>query len=305
MPIIQGTAISEQILIKIMDDIQNKKELGPVERSIVREVAVKELQSDYKLTRFIAEHDEKTVDRSEKYKSLIKKVRSKLRKAYGVFQVQTKKDRWLLLEELKIALSRKHNLEATKDIHLELLRTHLSTKERMMFYDDIYSKIWSITGKPRTLIDIGCGINPMSYPFMGIKKLDYYASELNFQDVRFLNSYFDIMEKFGLDGKAIQQDLRDIATNPELFKAFPRCDVCFMFKLFDSVKVLGKNKRMEETAIEKAPAKYIVMSFATKTMGARSMSVTKRDWLEKICQRHKWDFEKFDVENEVFYVIKK
>ena len=305
MPIIQGIAFPEELLIKLIDDVREKKELGPVERNIVRELLVKELQSNKKLVIFLAEHELRTVDRASKYKELLKVVRAKLRKAYGMFQIEGERDKWEALEDLKKAIAKKHNLEVTEGLHRELLKTHLSSKERLGYYDDIYAQIWKITGKPRSIIDIGCGINPLSFPFMRLNKVDYYASEMNTQDVNFLNEYFDIMEEFGLYGKAVQQDLRDIITNPYLFGVFPRSDVCFMFKLFDSVKVLGKPKTIDEKLIEKIPAKFVVASFSTQTIGARSMKVVKRDWVEKLCLRQGWTFKKFEIENEVFYVIDK
>jgi hypothetical protein len=35
------------------------------------------------------------------------------------------------------------------------------------------------------------------------------------------------------------------------------------------------------------------------------MRVVKRDWVEKLCNRQGWAFKKFEIENEVFYVIDK
>jgi hypothetical protein len=140
---------------------------------------------------------------------------------------------------------------------------------------------------------------------MEIMNVDYYASELNSADVAFLNAYFDVMEEFGLYGKAIQQDLAKMKDHEALFKTFPRSDVAFAFKLFDSIKILHKSKKFDEVIIEKLPADWIVASFPTRTIGSRSMSVTKRDWVEKLCTRKGWKCQRIKVGDEIFYIIKK
>lgn len=300
-----GLTFPEQLIEKIIADIKEKQELNSVEKSFVREILIRELQSNFKLVQFILKHDVKNLDRSGKYKDLVKKIRSRLRIVYGVFQTGKERDKLELLEILKQKLAKTKNLNVSKELHSELLKKHLSTKERQPHYPKFYKAIWKVTGKPRSIIDLGCGLNPLSFPFMDLKKVDYYASELNFADVKFLNAYFDIMEDFGLYGKAVQQDLSKIAISPELFKVFPKSDIAFALKLFDSLKVFKKSKKVDGIIIEKIPATWVVASFPTKTIGQKSMSNVRRDWLEKLCSRKGWSFKKVMIGSEILYIIKK
>lgn len=302
---INGEEFPEQLIGKIISDIKEKRELGSVETSFIRDMLMRELLSNQKIVNFIREHEPRTLNRADKYKDLIKRIRAKLRVVYGVFQTGTESDKLAMLDELKKVVWRTKELYLTTDIHKKLLSTHLSSKERLPHYEEVYKSIWRFTGKPRSIIDLGCGLNPLSFPFMDLKKVDYYASELNTADVNFLNAYFDIMEVFALHGKAIQQDLSLLTQSESLFKTFPKSDVAFMFKLLDSLKVPRKSKKLDETIIEKVPATWVIVSFPTKTIGSRSMSVTQRDWVEKLCHRKGWQCNHIKVGDEIFYIIRK
>ena len=302
---INGKEFPEQIIEKIISDIKEKRELGAIEESFVRDILIRELQSNQKIVSFILEHELRTLSRADKYKEIIKRVRAKLRVVYGVFQTGKESEKLELLEELKKVVWRTKEIDLTIDIHKKLLEKHLSSKERLPYYEEVYRSIWRFTGKPHSIIDLGCGLNPLSFPFMGLNKVDYYASELNTIDVNFLNAYFDIMEVFGLNGKAIQQDLSGLSASEALFKTFPKSDVAFMFKLLDSLKVPRKSKKLDEMVIDRVPARWVIVSFPTKTIGSRSMSVTQRGWVEKLCQRKGWKCSHIKVGDEIFYIIKK
>ena len=49
-----------------------------------------------------------------------------------------------------------------------------STKERIDYYPKIYSEIFRIAGKPGIIADLGCGVNPFSFPYMNLKKLNLF-----------------------------------------------------------------------------------------------------------------------------------
>jgi len=43
-----------------------------------------------------------------------------------------------------------------------VLAAHVSTRERLPILADFYPAIWELTGKPRTVLDIACGLNPIA-----------------------------------------------------------------------------------------------------------------------------------------------
>lgn len=46
-----------------------------------------------------------------------------------------------------------------------LVRTHISTRERLDNLDDFYDKLFSFIGEPRSIVDVGCGFHPLLFPF--------------------------------------------------------------------------------------------------------------------------------------------
>lgn len=221
--------------------------------------------------------------RSALYKLTVKNVRKILREVFGVFQPVDDLKRLELLDEL--------NSLKDLDMHREILSRHISTRERLDFYDRLYSRIFDITGKPKSILDLACGINPISFPFMDVKvKLICY--ELSKLDCDLLNGYFN---KFGIYGKVVCGDLLSV-------KKFPKVDVVFLFKTLDSLEILSKNSSLE--LLNKLNCKWIVVSFATKSLGGRK-KISKRVWFEKLLKKLKYRYEVLDFDNERFYVVRK
>lgn len=212
-----------------------------------------------------------------------KETRAYLREVYGAFLTPKFFQREKFLHELK-------SLNDTEG-HIRILGLHLSTRERLPYYEEIYQKIFEVTGEPSSILDLGCGLNPFSFPFMNLKDARYYAVELVKTDAEFIQRYFD---KFKINGKAINMDLTQ-AEN------LPSADVCFMFKVIDTFEAIQWDVTAELLA--KIKTKYIIASFATKSLGGRkTINPEKRKWFEKLIASRNYSI--FEVENEVFYVIK-
>ncbi len=230
-------------------------------------------------------------------KQTIKIIRAKLHRLYSSYQTKKKRKKDLYLEELEIAIKGNKELD---EITKELLSITLSTKERLEDYNYLYKEIFKITQPPKTIIDLGAGLNPLSFPLMNIKNLNYYAFDIDLDDMSLLNKYFKIMKQKGLIGKAAILDVRDFEKNSKL----PFSDIVFMFKLIDLID--EKNKKISEKLIIEllSKTKFIVASFATKTLTRKPMNIPRRIGFEKMLERNKINFQTIKTSNEIFYVIK-
>lgn len=272
------------MLNEFVREIKKKKTLRNLDDSFVRSLTEEYLGNNKKLYLKLLEH--KKPLKSREFKILLKDIREKLHEIYGVFDLG-KKD----IEKFK---KFKKIDDEFIDLHVSLLKKHKSSFERVNDYEKIYSKIFEITGKPSSILDLGCGLNPLSFIFMKLKKVDYYASELSGKDASFLNDYFKIMKKFGLNGKAFSCDLIHA-------KELPKEDVVFMFKLIDTLESLKKNISYE--LIDKVKAKYLVVSFSLVSIGGRT-KLPERGWFLKLLREKKLNYETFKVNEELFYVIR-
>lgn len=267
---------------RLVKDIKNKKELSSLEDSFVKGIVEQYIRlNPLKIKEGLTE---KQVAKSKAYKDAIKGVRKVLRGVYGAFKEKNFDKRWRLLGEVK----------GLDDIngHSKILALHKSTKERLPFYEEIYSEIFKATGKPKVILDLGCGLNPFSLPFMKLKDVFYFASELTKEDSDFIQAYFD---RIKIKGKAFPLDLTKIGLLPE-------ADVCFLFKMLDTLETLKGN--VSRDIIEKVNAKFVVVSFPTMTLGAKAKISPKRlVWFERVIS--KFEYSSFEVENEKFYIIRK
>jgi len=227
-------------------------------------------------------------------KKAIKYIRSKLHKTYSVFQTKKKKKINNLLEELKKTKTKKEFLEIINN----LLSSVISTKERLKEYPLIYKNIFKITGNPKTITDLGAGLNPFSTPYMNLKKLKYNSYDIDENDIKLLNKFFKIIK---IKGKASILDIRDNSKISNL----PPTDIIFLFKVIDLID--NKNHKPSEELINQLikKTKFIVVSFATKTVTRKEMNFPDRKWFELMLERNSLKFKNFQTENEIFYVISK
>jgi len=228
-----------------------------------------------------------------KDKKILKDIKTELHKIYGSFQTSSKGKREKYFEEFKL---NQDSLELTKKI----LLTNSSTKERLEDYEEIYEKIFKITGKPSSILDLGCGLNPISFPFMNLEKVNYYAYDIDNADISLLNEYFYTMKE-KICGKAETINLSTIEENE--IKKLPKADICFMFKLVDVLD--RRDHKQSEKIISNLNSKWIVVSFSKRTLAGKMMNFPYRGWIERMLERVGFEFKILDFENEVFYVARK
>ncbi|MDP3026296.1 MAG: hypothetical protein Q8N63_01205, partial [Nanoarchaeota archaeon] len=190
-----------------------------------------------------------------------KEIRNELNKNYGIF--------WL-------------NNELT-------LESHKSTKERLKIYEGIYKKIFSITGKPKSILDISSGLNPLSYKYMD-KDTEFIATELTKKDCEELRKYF---KQNNIKGKVLQINLLEKNN-------FPKTDICFLFKILDLMP-----KKKAEEIIKAIDSNYIIASFSLIDTHGRRMNYPLQGWFQRMLKRLNLKYELIKEENEIFYVIKK
>jgi len=252
--------MKKQLILKIKE----KKELSGIEDSVVEKTLNNYLEK-YRI-------NFEKISKKE-MKLIVKEVRAVLRNIVGQYRA---------------SLKSKEKLLNSNSIH-KLLSTHSSTKERMPHYTELKEKISEIN--PKSILDLGCGLNPIA---LANKKIKYYASDINEEDLEIIKKYFS---KNKFKGQVFVHDL----TQTE--KTLPKADLCLLFKVLDVIDT--KNHTLSKEIIIKTPCKAFLVSFATKKLSGKSMSSPKRFWFENLLMRLKIKFEKFSTNNEVFYFFKK
>ena len=166
---------------QLIQKIKEKKELQGISSDFVLESIKKVLQSEPKLLQELSYNFQA---KSFHFKHTVKKVREKLRRDYGLFRGQEK-----VKERQKIVTILMRD-KLTPSFIEELLHFHASTKERKEYYPQLYQQLFTITGKPARILDLGCGLNPLSLPLMKIKRVHYHALDISEEEISLLNTFF-------------------------------------------------------------------------------------------------------------------
>jgi len=213
---------------------------------------------------------------NKEIKIFIKEAREKLRLSAGMFQKNSSsKLRNKLLDEGKIE---------------ELLQTHSSTKERIADYPYLKKKLSEL--KIKSILDLGCGLNPLALAEPG---LIYSACDINKDEISMISRYF---QEKGITGNAFIFDL-----NSGDFSALPKSDICLLWKVLD---FLGKKDIHKlKGLIDEIPCRYIWLSFSSKTLSGKPMRYAHRPWMKRLLSGLKYKYKVHQTSGELFYLIDK
>ncbi len=286
---------------ELIQDIKNKKELKNLDDSFVSEKLnsffenrTYEQEKQKIISKLNNSKSYKQFMKSKEHDFLLKSIRAELRTIYGVFIDEHSNKKEELLKEKK---------------YKEILNLHQSTKERIKSYDEIYKQIFNmlkknsdekIKNKKISIMDLACGLNPISAVFIKEKINKYFASDISKSDCNFLNEFFKI-EK--IDGNAVAYDLTKSDDVDKISKLSKEYDVCFLFKTLDSIEFIEWG--LSEKLIEKIHSKFIVVSFPTLSIGGKkTIDKTKRKWFEDLLILKEYKYKTFEVDTELFYFVK-
>ncbi len=198
---------------------------------------------------------------------IMKEVRAQLRRHVGQFQ--TSKD--------QVGLLRTKN-------YPELLRTHASTRERLPDYPFFRQKIAAFAA--RSILDIGCGLNPVALATKGMR---YWATDINESDLAIVHQFF---KQEGLDG---QTRVLDAKTE----SSFPQADLTLLLKVVDLLDHKGHKRTEQLLKVLNSP--HLIISFSTKTLSGKPMNHPQRGWIEHLLPRLGYSFTVWKTKNELYY----
>jgi hypothetical protein len=143
-----------------------------------------------------------------------------------------------------------------------------------------YDMIFKITGKPKSVLDLGCGYSPMHFPF---KSINYYCADIGKNYVKDKGVVFDLLN--------------------DDYSKLPKVDIVFLFKVLESLEYFKRNVSKE--VISKLKCRYIVVSFDKKSLSGKEIRKKGRSWFRRILNELGLEYEVFDYGDEIFFVIKK
>jgi hypothetical protein len=148
----------------------------------------------------------------------------------------------------------------------ELVKTHISTKERLNSSREFYRLLFQHIGEPVSILDVGCGMHPLLFPFDGKGKnvRQYTALDKDPLCISALKAYAPLTEREELSVlTAMEWNIRDDWRVVKKQIGTARYDVAFFLKV---IPVVSRIERPLLAILEKTPADTWVISGSRTSM---------------------------------------
>ena len=290
-----------QNIKKIALDVLSSKKFSRLGLEYLEFVILEFLNKDESNTikKMVLEEDYGCFKKNKHYKKFLKNLKEFLHNTYGVYQVKdvSKKD-----EIFKIMRKTKDKSRLL-ELHKEMLHCHSSSRERKDFYDKVYEEMFKYNKKPMVILDLGCGLNVFSLPFMKIKNFKYIGIEPVKEDVKLINAYIKNFGKlYGFSGVGVYGNFFDKECLGKINKI--KCDFCFLLKMTDVLDYGRNDHKRTEEFLKNINSKCIVVSFPTRTVSNKKMNKPRRKWFELMSSRLGFSVNNIELENEIFYFLR-
>jgi 16S rRNA (guanine(1405)-N(7))-methyltransferase len=269
-----------QALDQVVSAISSSKKYGSICAGTVRRIAERELASHGSL------------------RSATKAAKRRLHQVYGAFEQPFDYD--AAYERLASAYGSGSDLQVETACRA-IMALHSSTRERLPFLDRFYPAIFEITGRPSSILDLGCGLNPLAIPWMGLSPVAgepsgvrYIALDIDADRIRFLNRTLALA---GFEPLARCQDI--------LISPLPAAAVALLLKMSPSLERQERGATLR--LLEEIQAPFVAVSFAVKSLGGREKGMLahyERRFLD-LAESRGWPAEKLEFDAELVFVVRK
>jgi 16S rRNA (guanine(1405)-N(7))-methyltransferase len=226
-------------------------------------------------------------------KKTVKAAKKKLHQVYGAYFEVFQPGK---IQKLFNKISSELDTESLKTIALEIMESHASTSERILFMEQFYSDLFKRIEKPKKILDLACGLNPFAVLWMDLEQdVEYCAYDIDTRLIALINTFFGYLNR---SYKAECSDI--IVSIPEI-----EADVVFLLKALPCFE--QQEKGVSEKIITSLKAKHIVISFPSKSLTgkAKGMENYYHTFAMELIKRLNLDYFKLEYSNEVFYVLNK
>lgn len=226
-------------------------------------------------------------------KEAVKSTKRRLHQSYGAFEQDF--DYEAAYRRLEAAY-RTGSQDEIQAACREVMGRHASTRERLPILDRFYPAIFDITGRPASILDLGCGLNPLALPWMDLSPdTRYMAIDIDADRIDFVNRYLALA---GLQPLARCQD---VLVRPPAFLA----DLALLLKMSPTLERQGEGTTVRLVEQLRAPA--VVVSFAIKSLGGREkgMLAHYQQQFSEWAEDRQWAVEQVVFDSELVFIVKR
>ncbi len=225
-----------------------------------------------------------------KKKEIDKAARKKLHQIYGAYFDQRSASAFE-----RAIQGKPESPEEIKAFCRELMDLHSSSQERLDDLSAFYEKIFEITGLPQRMIDLACGLNPLSYPWIyDHGAIPYMGYDIDQKTTQLMN---DLLVSFGFPA---QVSFNDVFLNiPE----HQESDVIMLLKALPCLEQQEKGVSLK--LLTEIKCRFLVVSFPSKSLGGKSkgMEANYEAFLNSVVDDSSHAIHKITFEREIVYVL--
>jgi len=222
-------------------------------------------------SRVCQRHAREDVSRWREFRDVVRRCREEL--YYGLrryYSASGEAER--LVAEFERETAGSADLRRIEGLRAGLLEAHKSTRERMPHYAEFYEHFFELLGVPSRLLDLACGMHPLSYPFagQGAGTELYVAFDKDERASQAVRAYARVVGQHRLVG--VRGTFADVGWMDSL-PAPGRWDVALMLKV---VPVLNRLDRRAAARLAEVPARRILLTGSIQAM-TRRQSIEARE----------------------------
>jgi 16S rRNA (guanine(1405)-N(7))-methyltransferase len=268
--------VDDSLLKKVVEAVMAGSGYGSISRDLVASIAAREIA------------------KGRSNKESIKATRTVLHQIGGAY-LPVNPPYALWIEELA-GLSHLSTDPALRTFCTQKMQMHASTRERLPFLEDFMHLIHENVGEIETLLDLACGLNPLTLPWLPMKPdAQVYLCDIYTDMVAFVNTF---RQHLGFAGASQVCDLTSELPSQSVQVAF----------LLKTIPCLEQIQKMVGTCLlEGIQAETLVVTFPAYSLGGRSkgMRQTYAAHFTDLVAGKPWEIKKFEIGNELVYIIHK
>jgi len=234
------------------------------------------------------------LSRCRNLKTAIKSAKNRLHQIGGSYFL-AKPNYGLWLETLREA-KRSEDKDVFRKTCAEIMSHHYSTRERLSILEEFYTRIFSFLPRIRSVMDVACGFNPLSIPWMPLSfEMKYYAYDVYRDMIRFLN---DFMKVANVQGWA---ESREVIQRPPNVSA----DLALILDAMPCFEQIDRSAGLK--VLETINANFLVVSYPLQTLGGREKGMREHyeARFNELTQNKDWIIQRLEFRTELVFLITK
>lgn len=283
----------------------------------------------------VAEVAAQEVGKGRRRREAIKEVKTRLHRSVGAYW-----DSYADYAAWRAALEAAPDDTAKAAVLRSILRSHHSMRERLPFLTDFYHTLLAGIGPVRSVLDLGCGLNPLALLWMKLPAdAVYLACDVDRQQIAFLDWWLNQTCRCGrafvwnlLDGappigvtsldaetqgrKDAQGKLQSTLPHSEssLREPLRPCDaaleassvdVALLLKLAPCLEQLEKG--VVQRLLDELTAQVLIVSFPAQSLGGQRKGMVENytAQMDALLAGRTWTVERFEFASELVFRIRR